>query len=69
MLFSKQLLQKLKSSTHSKEAYFEAILYEILHGTSNDNIEESVREISGILHNYPYMSTNFKARINKNVKY
>lgn len=60
MLFSKQLLQKLKSSTHSKEAYFEAILYEILHVISNDNIGESVREISGILHNYPYMSNTVR---------
>ena len=55
MLFSKQLLQKLRSSAYSKEAYFEAILYEILHTISNDNIEESIREISSILHCYPYM--------------
>ena len=60
MLFSRQLLQKLKSSTHSKEAYFEAILYEILHTLSNDNIEESIREIYGILNVYPHMRNTLR---------
>lgn len=60
MLFPKQLLSKLKASAHSKEAYYEAILYEILHVASNENIEESIKTISKILDDYPYMENTVR---------